>query len=59
MKKQLWHAVIKVFPAIQKMHQKNTSIQNTSTLLCENDFETVLVNFCCYEYIIVPDASEA
>ena len=24
----------------------------------ENDFETVLVNLCCYEYIIVPDASE-
>ena len=20
----------------------------------ENDFEAVLVNFCCYEYIIVP-----
>ena len=23
-------------------------------LLSENDFEAVLVNFCCYEYIIVP-----
>ena len=22
-------------------------------LLSENDFETVLINFCCYEYIIV------
>ena len=29
-------------------------------LLSENDFEAVLVNFfCCYEYIIVPNASEA
>ena len=23
-------------------------------LLSENDFEAVLVNFCCYKYIIVP-----
>ena len=23
-------------------------------LISENDFEAVLVNFCCYEYIIVP-----
>ena len=23
-------------------------------LLSENDFEAVLINFCCYEYIIVP-----
>ena len=23
-------------------------------LLSENDFEAILVNFCCYEYIIVP-----
>ena len=23
-------------------------------LLSENDFETVLISFCCYEYIIVP-----
>ena len=23
-------------------------------LLNENDFEAVLINFCCYEYIIVP-----
>ena len=23
-------------------------------LLSENDFEVVLVNFCCYEYIMVP-----
>ena len=23
-------------------------------LLTENDFETVLISFCCYEYIIVP-----
>ena len=22
-------------------------------LLSENDFEAVLINFCCYEYIIV------
>ena len=22
--------------------------------LSENDFEVVLVNFCCYEYIMVP-----
>ena len=23
-------------------------------LLSENDFEAVLINFCCYEYIVVP-----
>ena len=23
-------------------------------LLSENDFETVLISFCCYEYIILP-----
>ena len=29
-------------------------------LLSENDFEAVLVNFCCYEYIIYSaNASEA
>ena len=28
-------------------------------LLSENDFDAVLVNFCCYEYIMVPNASEA
>ena len=27
---------------------------NCEELLSENDFEAVLVNFCCYEYIIVP-----
>ena len=28
-------------------------------LLGENDFEAVLVNFCCYEYGAKPNASEA
>ena len=40
-------------------HTENTSIFKTQTaknggffeeLLSENDFEAVLVNFCCYEY---------
>ena len=28
-------------------------------MLSENDFEAVLVNFCCYEYGAKPNASEA
>ena len=44
-------------------HTENTSNFKTQTaknggfceeLLSENDFEAVLVNFRCYEYIIVP-----
>ena len=40
-------------------HTENTSKQQKNggfweELLSENDFEAVLVNFCCYEYIIVP-----
>ena len=38
---------------------ENTSKQQKNggfceELLSENDFEAVLINFCCYEYIIVP-----
>ena len=44
-------------------HTENTSNFKTQTaknggffeeLLSENDLEAVLVNFCCYDYIIVP-----
>ena len=41
-------------------HTENTSKQPKMVtgfgeeLLSENDFEAVLINFCCYEYIIVP-----
>ena len=41
-------------------HTENTSKQQKmladfyEELLSENDFKTVLINFCCYEYIIVP-----
>ena len=41
-------------------HTENTSKQQKMVagfyeeLLSENDFEAVLINFCCYEYIIVP-----
>ena len=43
-------------------HTENTSKQQKNggfceELLSENDFETVLVNFCCYEYCA--NASEA
>ena len=39
-------------------HTENKSKQQKmwllyEQLLSENDFEAVLVNFCCYEYIIV------
>ena len=49
-------------------HTENTLNFKTQTaknggfcheVLSKNDFEAVLVNFCCYEYIIVPNASEA
>ena len=41
-------------------HTENTSKQQKMVagfceeLLCENDFEAFLINFCCYEYIIMP-----
>ena len=40
-------------------HTENTSKQQKNGGLCEellseNDFKAVLINFCCYEYIIVP-----
>ena len=40
-------------------HTENTSKQQKLVAFCEellsdNDFEAVLVNFCCYEYITVP-----
>ena len=44
---------------IKFFHAENTSNFKTQTaknggfceeLLCENDFEALLVNFCCYEY---------
>ena len=40
---------------IQKIHQNDKKNGGFSeALLSENDVETVLVNFCCYQYIIVP-----
>ena len=40
-------------------HTENTSKQQKNggfceELLSENDFVAVLINFCCYEYVIVP-----
>ena len=42
-------------------HTENTSTKQQKMVdgfcedvLSENDFEAVLINFCCYEYIIVP-----
>ena len=53
MKKQLWHAVIYIFPYRKSIKTaKNGNIGEK--LVSENDFEAVLINFCCYEYIIVP-----
>ena len=45
-------------------HTENTSIQQKNggfweELLSENDFEAVLINFCCYEVYYSPSASEA
>ena len=34
--------------------QKMVAFDFCEELLSGNDFEAVLVNFCCYEYIIVP-----
>ena len=50
-----------MFPAItQKIHQNSKKWGFCEELLSENDFKAALVNFCCYEYIIVPsNASEA
>ena len=40
--------------SIQKIHQNSKNGGFCEELLSENDFEAVLVNFCCYEDIIVP-----
>ena len=40
--------------SIQKIHQNSKNGGFCEELLSENDFEAVLVNFCCYKYIIVP-----
>ena len=42
---------------VQKMHQNSKNGGFCEELLSENDFEAVLVNFCCYEY--GANASEA
>ena len=53
MKKQLWHAVIYIF--LYRKYIKTTKDGGfCEELPSENDFEAVLVHFCCYEYIIVP-----
>ena len=36
------------------IHQSSKNGGFCEELLSENDFEAVLVNFCCYKYIIVP-----
>ena len=36
--------------SIQKIHQNSKNGDFCEELLSENDFEAVLVNFCCYEY---------
>ena len=43
--------------AVQKIHQNIKNGAFCEELLSENDFEAVLVNFCCYEY--GANASEA
>ena len=46
-------AVIKTYP--YRKYIKTTKHGGfCEELLSENDFEAVSVNFCCYEYIIVP-----
>ena len=52
MKKQIWHAVISIFP-YRKYIKTAKNGGFCEELLSENDFEAVLVNFCCYKYIIV------
>ena len=53
-KKLVWQQLFKFF------HTENTSKQQKivagfcEELLSEKDFEAVLINFCYYEYIIVP-----
>ena len=36
--------------AVERIHQNSQSGDFCEELLCENDFEAVLANFCCYEY---------
>ena len=43
--------------SIQEIHQNSKNGGFCEELLSENDFEAVLVNFCCYEY--GANASEA
>ena len=56
MKKQFWHAVIQRFP-YRKYIKTAKNGGFCEVFLSENDFEAVLVNFCCYEY--GANASEA
>ena len=56
MKKQFWHAVIQIF-SYRKYIKTAKNGGFCEVLLSENDFEAVLVNFCCYEYGV--NASEA
>ena len=42
---------------MQKIHKNSQNGGLREELLSENDFEAVLVNFCCYEY--GANASEA
>ena len=43
--------------AVQKIHENNKKWQLCEKLLSKNDWETVLVTFCCYGYGV--NASEA
>ena len=43
--------------AVQRIHQRLKNGTFCEELLSENDFEAVLVNFCCYDY--GTNASEA
>ena len=36
--------------SVQKIHQNSKNGDFCEELLSENDFEAVLVNFCCYDY---------
>ena len=58
MKKQLWHAqLFKFFLPYRKYIKTAKNGGFCEELLSENDFEAVLVSFCCYEY--GANASEA
>ena len=53
--KSNWYGMqlFKFFHTENTLKQQNMVAGVCEELLSENDFEAVLINFCCYEYIIV------